>query len=139
MGYSQHHRRHGRVPVGRATVVIACVLVVAINGWMCKSAAALPDPIPTLELLTLISIPWNIAAAWAMYMRKGWGRGMFLFLLYVGTVGYLMTWIAATVEKVDTLHQRSLPLLVGTCVYVLCTVVLSKSRDVHRLTSRALE
>jgi hypothetical protein len=139
MGYSHHHHHHGRVSVGRIKVVVVCLLVVAINGWLFKRAAAPPDPLQLLEALTVISIPWILAGAWGMCVRKNWGRGLMLAVLYLGSFGCLMTWLAAMVGSSDSLRARSTPLLAGTVVYALCSIVLTKSRDVRRLTSRALE
>jgi len=51
----------------------------------------------------------------------------------------LMAWIAGMTGDPGPLRQRALPLLAGIGVYVVGSLVLTKSRDVRRLTSRALE
>jgi hypothetical protein len=139
MGYSHHHRHHGRVFVGRLLVIIACVLTSAVNGWVIKSAGAQPDPLETVEIIALISIAWIVAGAWVLCMRKSWGRGFMLGLLSIGSFAYGMGWISAMVGGSDPVRARMLPFLAATVVYALCTAVLSNSRDVKRLTSRALE
>jgi tetrahydromethanopterin S-methyltransferase subunit C len=139
MAYTHHHRHHGRVFVGRVMVIIACVLAAAVNGWVARRAAAIPDPLQTVELTALISIPWIIAGAWGICMRKSWGRGLMIGLLSIGWFSYGMGSIAALVGGSDPLRARLLPLVAGTVVYALGALVLAKSRDVKRLTSRALE
>jgi hypothetical protein len=138
MGHS-HHRRHGRVLVGRIEVLIACVLVTPVNAWIFKRAAAPPEPVKVLEIIALISVPWILAGAWGLCTRKQWGRGILLGLLYIGSVACLMGWIAGTFGAFDNLRPCSTPMLCGAVVYSFCALVLSYSRDVRRLTSRALE
>jgi hypothetical protein len=127
------------VSVGRIKVIIVSVVVAALNGWLCKRAAAQPDPIQTMEILTLIGIPWIVAGAWGLCTRKPWGRALTLGVLYAGSFGTLMAWIAGMTGDPGPLRQRALPLLAGIGVYVVGSLVLTKSRDVRRLTSRALE
>jgi hypothetical protein len=133
-----HHHRHARVSVGRLKVAIVCVLVLAADGWIFKRAARGPE-IKAMEVAALIGIPWVLAGAWGLCTRKGWGRALMLGVIYIGSFAGVVTWLAAMTGDPGPLRDRATPLIAGTGVYAVCGLLLSKSRDVRRLTSRALE
>jgi FtsH-binding integral membrane protein len=79
------------------------------------------------------------AGAWGMCTRKGWSRVLMLTILYVGSFGLFLTSIITLSTESAPLAGRIASIVVGGAVYMISSLVLTHSRDVKRLTSRALE
>jgi len=137
MAYTYHRR--GSIYVGRILVVAVCVVVLGANGFIFVRAAARPHPLPALQVASLVSLIWMFAGAWGTCMRKGWGRVLMLAILYAGSFGLFLTWIITISMEPGPMGERITPIVVGGVVYLISSLVLTHSRDVKRLTSRALE
>jgi hypothetical protein len=139
MGYSQHNR-HGNIPTGRIMVVAGCLAVLVANGLVFREAAAFPHPLPPLEVIAVISLLWVFAGAWGMCMRKIWGRSMALTVLYAGSLSlFVSIMITLTGTSDGVLVGRLEPLIIADGIYLLASLVLTKSKHVRRLTSRQWE
>jgi len=123
---------HGRCWTGAVSLVI-----LAVNASIYTWAATPPDPIPLLQMLMLVSLPWLFAGAWGLCTRKGWGRAMMLGVLYLGSVAFLIGWIFSLTTELQEFGHCSTVLLLGMVGYVICSIALTTSKDVRRLTSRA--
>jgi len=138
MSYGGHHH-HGRVQVGRAVVMVACVLVLAVNGLIYKQAAAPPHPLPALQVAAVISLIWMVSGAVGLCLRKSWGRALVLTILYAGAFGFF---VAAIISLAAADQQSGLGLktiFLGIAIYLIVSLVLTHSKHVHRLTSRTWE
>jgi len=135
MSAAYHH--HGRIPVGRAIVAAACLLVVGVNAWLFAEAAAPSRPLPMLKLVVIISLVWMFAGAGLLWMRLALGRYLVLTILYAGSLGFFLA--GAITECMDDapLTGRVVPVFVAMAVYLVVSLVLTHSRHVRRLTSRA--
>lgn len=136
---SYGHRHHGSVRVGRVMVVAGCLLVLGANALVFKAASAPPRPIPTLEILTIISLVWMFAGAAGTCARLDWARFLMLTVLYMGSLGFFMAGIITVATDGGLLVGRLTPIFIATGVYLLASLVLTHSKHVRRLTSRALE
>lgn len=139
MSYSHHHHRHGVVSLGRAMVVAGCVLILIANGLVFREASAPPHPLPLLKVITVISLVWMFAGASAMCMRKVWARYLVLTILYAGSLGFFLAGIITVSTNDGVLVGRLRPIFIATAVYLYVSLVLTHSKHVRRLTSRALE
>jgi hypothetical protein len=136
---SGHHRHHGSVFVGRVIVVVACLLVLSVNALIFKQASAPQHPLPVLKVVTVMSLVWMFTGAWAVCRRMAWGRPLTLAILYAGTFAACI-WgliILATADR--TLADGLQPTFIATAVYFVTSLVLTHSKHVRRLTSRAYE
>jgi hypothetical protein len=137
--HHHHHRHHGRVFAGRIIVAVACLFLLAVNAMLFKVAAARPHPIPALKLVAVASLLWMFTGAWGMCARQGWARVLTLMILYVGSVGYFLAGIITLTTNDGDLVGHLQPLFIATAVYLIVSLVLTHSRHVRRLTSRAYE
>ena len=134
-----HHHRHGKVFVGRVMVVVACLLVLWVNGLVFKEAAAPPHPIPALKVITVISLIWMFTGAWGMCARQAWSRYLVLTILYAGSLGFSLAGIITLATEDGVLVGRMGPIFIAAAVYLYVSLVLTHSKHVRRLTSRAFE
>jgi xanthine/uracil permease len=125
--------------VGRITVVVVCVIVLGINAFIFKKAAERPQPLPALQASAVVSLMWMFAGAWGLYTRKNWGRVLMLAILYAGCFGLFLAWIMTLSLDSGPLQGRLAPIVLGMVIYLISSLVLTHSKDVKRLTSRALE
>jgi hypothetical protein len=136
---SELRRHHGNIFVGRGIVVCAFLMILGANGFILKQAAAPPRPVPGLEVAAVISLIWMFTGAWALCARKNWGRGMILAILYGGTFGLFISAVITVSSADGPLTGQLEPLLIAMPVYLIASLVLTHSRHVRRLTSRAYE
>lgn len=134
-----HHRHHGRVGVGRVMVMAGCLLVLVANGLVFKAAAGPPRPLTGLKVIAVISLIWIFAGAWGMCTRKSWSRYLVLTLLYAGSLGFFLTGVISASMDDAALEGRLQPIFIATAVYLYVSLVLTHSKHVRRLTSRAFE
>jgi hypothetical protein len=137
MSYS--HRHHGNIQLGR-TIVAAAALVILVADWLIyRQAISTPFPPPGLPATIIISIVWLIAGAIAMGMRHAWGRVMVLSILYIGAIGFFVIAIITISAADGPMADRLKSLFATTFVYFVVSLVLTHSKHVRRLTSRAWE
>jgi hypothetical protein len=136
---SELRRHHGNIFVGRGMVVSAFLAILAANGVIFKHAAAPPRPVPGLEVAAVISLIWMFTGTWALCARENWGRGMVLTILYGGTFGLFIAAIITISSAEGPLTGQLEPLLIAMPVYLVTSLILTHSRHVRRLTSRAYE
>jgi hypothetical protein len=136
---AHHHRHHGSVFVGRVIVVVACLLVLGVNALIFEQASAPQHPLPVLKVVTVMTLVWMYTGAFAVCRRMPWGRPLMLTILYAGSFAACL-WgliILATADR--TLAGGLKPTFIATVVYFITSLVLTHSRHVRRLTSRAYE
>ena len=139
MGYSHYHHRHGVVSLGRIMVVVAFLLVLAANLLLYKQSAASSSSSPLLQEVVIISLVWMFAGAVGLYVRKAWGRVLLLTILNAGAFGLFLLGMVALTSKDNSFGGLIRFIFIAMAVYVIASLVLSNSRHVRRLTSRALE
>jgi len=139
MSTEHHHHHRGSIFVGRIMVAGGCLLVLVANALIFKDASALPSPLPVLKVIAVISLIWIFAGAWGMCTRKVWMRFMVLIILYAGSIGYFLAGIITVSTGDGPLVGRLSSIFIATAVYLYVSLVLTHSRHVHRLTSRAWE
>jgi hypothetical protein len=133
------HHRHGSVFVGRIIVVVACILVLGVNALIFKEACAPQHPLPVLKVVAVMTLVWMFVGAFAVCRRMAWGRPLMLTFLYAGSFAACL-WgliILATADR--TLAGGLKPTFIATAVYFITSLVLTHSKHVRRLTSRAYE
>ena len=135
-----HHHRHGSILVGRIFVAVACLLVLGANLMICKAATSPQFPVPAyVKARLLAGLVWLFAGALAMCMRRGWGRYMALFFVYVETFDFFLSGIVAFNSAEIVPPGMIKAYFIGTAVYLYVALVLTHSKHVQRLTSRAYE
>ncbi len=91
------------------------------------------------KVVVIISLLWMGAGAWIMCRRQGFGRVLVLTILYLGTAGFfiliLLTLLSDEPPLVEGLNVES----ISAAVYLFTSLVLTHSKHVKRLTSRAYE
>ncbi|MGA3171223.1 MAG: hypothetical protein ABSE62_09425 [Chthoniobacteraceae bacterium] len=135
-----HHRhRHGNPFVGRIIVAVACLFLLGADLIICKAATrpgAQPDKLGVA--ITFMLLGWIYSGAIATCARKLWGRVLMLTLIYIATIYFF-------ISTVILLNSRVIPkdyakaLIFGTVIYLVVSLVLTRSKDVRRLTSRVWE
>lgn len=121
-------------------VGIGCLLILIANAILFRAAAVRTDPNTALKAITLISLVWMIAGAWGIGIRKQWGRAMTLTVLYAGSLGYFLTVLVILTEPQQGAVATSLvPYIIATAIYLFVSLVVTRSKHVRRLTSRAWE
>jgi hypothetical protein len=131
MGYSHSH---GSVFAGRIMVCVACLLILSVNVYIFRQS-----DLPLLKVATVGSLVWMIAGALGMCRRKNWGRALVLTILYAGSFGFFI-WAIIVLGTADTsLAGGFEPALIATVLYLIISLVLTHSKHVQRLTSRAYE
>lgn len=137
MSYSHHH--HGNIVLGRITVAVAIVFVLAADWLICRQENRTPFPVAGIQITIIISVIWLVAGAIAVGMRYAWGRAMVLTILYSGAFGFFVTAIITVGDADGRLAVRLIPLLATTSIYLVFGLILTHSKHVKRLTSRAWE
>jgi hypothetical protein len=133
------HRHHGNIFVGRVMVVAACLLVLWVNALIFKEASAPEHPLPVLKVVTVMSLVWMFTGALGVCGRMTWGRPLMLTILYAGSFAAYI-WgliILATADR--TLAGGLKATFIATVVYLIMSLVMTHSKHVRRLTSRAYE
>jgi hypothetical protein len=130
---------HGNILIGRIMVAVACLLVLWVNLLIFRQASAPRHPLPVLKVVTIISLLWMVAGAWGMCRRQNFGRSLVLTILYLGSfAGFI--WGIIILGTADTSLAGGLePTFIATAVYLITGLVLTHSKHVRRLTSRAYE
>jgi hypothetical protein len=139
MGYSHSHHRHGKVSLGRIMVAVAFLLVLAANLLLYKQAASPASPSPILQLIVIISLLWMFAGAAGMCVRRAWGRVLILTILNAGAFGFFILGMIALTSKDSGFGGLIRFIFIAVAIYAIASLVLTNSRHVRRLTSRALE
>jgi hypothetical protein len=136
---SGRHRHHGNVFVGRVILGVACLLVLSVNALIFQQASAPQHPLPVLKVVMVMSLVWMFTGAWAVGRRLTWGRPLMLAILYASALasGVWGLIILATADR--TLAGGLKPTFIATAVYFVTSLVLTHSKHVRRLTSRAYE
>jgi hypothetical protein len=134
-----HSHLHGSVPIGRIIVVVACLIILAVDLWIFKRAGAPPNPLPLLQGAVVISLLWTFAGAVGMCRRKAWARSLVLTILYATTFGLFIWGLVVLATADSTLAGGLRPTFIATPVYLIISLVLTHSKHVKRLTSRAYE
>ena len=134
-----HVSRHGNIVVGRVIIAVACLLVVCVNVLMFKRSVAPPEQLRLLKGLMVISFIWIFTGAWAMCTRRNWGRPLVLTIFYAKTFIYFVLVIIILGAADLTLAGGLKPTFIGMVVYFITSLVLTHSKHVRRLTSRAYE
>ena len=138
MAYQNRHH-HGNASAGRVTVGVVCLAVLAANGLIFWKVASPEPPILWLKILTLITPPWLLAGGWYATRRAAWGRGMMLIVLYVGTAALFMAAVMTLVSENAPLRGRLGLILAAAAIYLIAGLVVTHSKDIRRLTSRAYD
>jgi hypothetical protein len=120
-------------------VVVGAILVLGANGLVFNEAAIPLHPLPALKGITVISLLWMFAGAWGTCARKLWARYLMLAILYVGSLGFFLTGIITLAMDDGPLLGRLQPIFIATALYLFVSLVLTHSKHVRRLTSRAWE
>jgi hypothetical protein len=137
MSYS--HRHPGKILHGRAIVAVAAVIILVADWLIFRQAIRTPFPFSGLPVAVVISVIWLIAGAVAMGMRFAWGRAMVLAILYTGAIGFFVIAIITISDADGFLAVRLKSLFGTTFIYLVVSLVLTHSKHVRRLTSRAWE
>jgi hypothetical protein len=139
--HHQHHHRHhhGNVRIGRAVVAGGCLLVLLANGLLFREGSSRPQPLPILKLLSIVSLMWMYAGAWGMCSRMAWARALTLTILYAGSVALFLTGIITVTSGEGVMAGRLRPVWIATAIYLYVSLLLTHSKHVRRLTSRAYE
>jgi hypothetical protein len=119
-------------------VAAGCLILLVANGLVFKEATAAPA-LPILQVITVISLLWIVAAAWGVCRRNGWMRYMLLTILYAGSIGFFLTAIITLATVDGPLVGRVGPIFIATAAYIYVSLVFTHSKHVKRLSSRAWE
>jgi hypothetical protein len=120
-------------------VIVAALIVLAVNAFIYKHALAFPYEPPTMQIAMVIGVVWVVAGSWGICNRKPWGRALVLTILYVGAFWYFITTIIVVADANGPVKNRLAPMVLGTAVYLIIGLILTHSKHVRRLTSRTWE
>ncbi len=142
----RHRRHHGNAVVGRIIVAAGCLLLLAADLFVCKAAIFPSHPLDHDAAIKmhyavarfLVTLIWVYAGAIAMCLRQPWGRYLMLTIVYIGALDFFFT-VVVSLNYEHPSTGLTGPMIVATIVYVVVSLVITKSRHVRRLTSREWE
>jgi len=134
-----HHHGRGNIKIGRMFVAGGTLAVLGTNALVYKEAMVTAYPVPGVPVAMITGMMWMIAGAGGWCMRRPWGRFMSLTILTAGCFGLFVTGVVTVANAQGAVAKQGELAFVATAVYLVVTLVLAKSKNVRRLTSRTWE